>query len=232
VSRQPHQAPTVIGVGWDDDPWVAAWPSLPPLPGDPTADACVVGLGTSGLAAAAAFADRGLRVIGVDAGRVAADAAGRNGGLLLGGGALYLHQAVAIWGEQPAVELYRATLAELDRLIEIAPDAVRRCGSLRLADLPGPPQDDDEAADRAAELPDCGTMRPLCERMALPSKSTRASSGEACSCRMTGLRIPLIGPCDRRPGSLAGPRCTSTLPSSPFSPAGSPLRTAWSVLAW
>ena len=76
-------------------------------------------------------------MIGVDTGRVAAGAAGRNGGLLLGGGALYLHQAVAIWGEQPAVELYRATLAELDRLIEIAPDAVRRCGSLRLADLPG-----------------------------------------------------------------------------------------------
>lgn len=156
MSRQPHQAPTVIGVGWDDHPWVAAWPGLPPLPGDRTADACVVGLGASGLAAAAAFADRGLRVIGVDAGRVAAGAAGRNGGLLLGGGARYLHQAVAIWGEQPAVELYRATLAELDRLIEIAPDAVRRCGSLRLADLPGPPKDDDEAADRAAELADCG----------------------------------------------------------------------------
>jgi gamma-glutamylputrescine oxidase len=91
VSRQPHQAPTVIGVGWDDDPWVAAWPGLPPLPGDRTADACVVGLGASGLAAAA---DRGLRVIGVDTGRVAAGAAGRNGGLLLGGGALHLHQAL------------------------------------------------------------------------------------------------------------------------------------------
>ena len=39
VSRQPHQAPTVIGVGWDDDPWVvAAWPGLPPLPGDRTAE--------------------------------------------------------------------------------------------------------------------------------------------------------------------------------------------------
>ncbi len=145
----------MIGVGWDDDPRVAAWAGLPPLPGDRTADACVVGLGASGLAAVAAFADRGLSVIGLDAGRVAAGAAGRNGGLLLGGGALYLHRAIAVWGEQAAVELYRATLAELDRLTEIAPDAVRRCGSLRLADLPGPPQDDAEAADRAAELADC-----------------------------------------------------------------------------
>ena len=58
-------------------------------------------------------------------------------------------------------------------MIEIAPDAVHRCGSLRLADLPGPPQDDDEAADRAAELADRGDHATLCERMALPSKSTR-----------------------------------------------------------
>jgi gamma-glutamylputrescine oxidase len=134
---------------------VAGWQGLPPLPGGQTVDACVVGLGASGLAAVAALADRGLRVVGLDAGRVAAGAAGRNGGLLLGGAAVALHRAIARWGESAALELYRATLAELDWLTEVAPDVVRRRGSLRLAGLPGGPQDDAEAADQAAELADC-----------------------------------------------------------------------------
>ena len=79
-------------VGWDAD---LDWPGLPPLPGDRVADACVVGLGASGLAAIEEFAARGLSVVGVDAGRVAAGAAGRNGGFLLGGPAPYLHDAIA-----------------------------------------------------------------------------------------------------------------------------------------
>jgi gamma-glutamylputrescine oxidase len=136
-------------VGWDSDPAVAAWPGLPPLAGDATADACVVGLGGSGLAAVEAFADADLSVIGVDAGRVGAGAAGRNGGFLLGGGAPAFHEAVRRWGEDLAIELYRATLAELDRLADdLGPD-VRRAGSIRLAGLPG----GDE--DRSAESADC-----------------------------------------------------------------------------
>jgi hypothetical protein len=70
---------TEYRVGWDDDPDVAAWASLPSLPGDRTVDACVVRLGASGLAAVDELADRGLQVVGVDAGRVAAGAAGRKG---------------------------------------------------------------------------------------------------------------------------------------------------------
>lgn len=127
-------------VGWDEG---LDWPGLPPLPGSTSADACVVGLGGSGLAAVAELADRGLSVVGVDAGRVAAGAAGRNGGFLLGGGAPFLHDAIARWGTDPAVDLYRATLRELDRLADaLGPDIVRRVGSIRLA-------------DDAAELADC-----------------------------------------------------------------------------
>lgn len=141
---------TAASVGWDADPAVAAWPGLPPLDGEATADACVIGLGGSGLAAVEAFAEAGLTVIGVDAGRVGAGAAGRNGGFLLGGGALAFHEAVHSWGADLAVALYRATLAELDRLAEqLGPDALRRAGSIRLAGLPG----GDE--DRKAELADC-----------------------------------------------------------------------------
>jgi gamma-glutamylputrescine oxidase len=143
----------VSRVGWDDA--VADWPGLPPLHGDRSADACVVGLGASGLAAVEALADRGLSVVGVDAGRVAAGAAGRNGGFLLGGAELALHHAIERWGTA-AVDLYRATLGELQRLHDLlGPDVIRRVGSIRLAGLPGQPRDDAEAADCESELADC-----------------------------------------------------------------------------
>jgi gamma-glutamylputrescine oxidase len=148
VTRSPTPA-------WDDDPVVAAWPGLSPLAGDRAVDACVVGLGVSGLTAVEALVERGLIVVGVDAGRVAAGAAGRNGGFLLGGGAPFLHRAIEQWGADAAVGLYRATLAELDRCATQAPDVVRRVGSLRLVGLPGPPEDDADAADRSAEQADC-----------------------------------------------------------------------------
>jgi glycine/D-amino acid oxidase-like deaminating enzyme len=119
------------------------------------ADACVVGLGASGLAAVTAFAERGLSVVGVDAGRIAAGAAGRNGGFLAGGPEEALHRAVSDWGAD-AVWLYRETLAELAWLRhELGADIVRHVGSIRLAGLPGDPVDDAEAADRERELADC-----------------------------------------------------------------------------
>jgi len=91
----------------------------------------VIGLGGSGLAAVAGLLERGLSVVGVDAGRVAAGAAGRNGGFLLGGPALFLHDAIKRWGADAAVGLYRETLAELDRLETVlGPDVVRRVGSI------------------------------------------------------------------------------------------------------
>ena len=137
-----------LKVAWDDDPVVAAWTGRPVLDADVTADACVVGLGASGLTAVADLAQRGLSVVGIDAGRVGAGAAGRNGGFLLGGGAPFLHDAIARWGTEPAVALYRATLAELGReAAELGPDVVRRVGSIRLA---GSPHDSDPV-----ELGDC-----------------------------------------------------------------------------
>lgn len=141
-------------VGWDDDPLVAAWAGLPPLDGDVSADACVIGLGGSGLAAIEELLDRGLSVVAVDAGRVAAGAAGRNGGFLLGGPDAYLHSAIAAWGEQPALWLYRQTLRELEHLADVLPDVVRRIGSIRLAGLPGATESDAEEADRAREVAD------------------------------------------------------------------------------
>ncbi len=144
-----------MSVGWDDDSAVASWSGLPPLDGDRTADACVVGLGGSGLSAVAALAERGLSVIGVDAGRVAAGASGRNGGFLLGGSALFLHDTLARLGDDAADGLYRETVRELDRLEAVlGPDVIRRVGSIRLAGLPGEPTSAAEAEDRAREVTD------------------------------------------------------------------------------
>jgi glycine/D-amino acid oxidase-like deaminating enzyme len=151
-----------MAVGWDVDPRVAEWPGLPPLAGDVTADACVVGLGASGLTAVRALVDRGLSVVGVDAGRAGAGAAGRNGGFLLGGPAMFLHTAIAAWGADAAVGLYRETLVELDALTALLGERiVRRTGSIRLAGLPADPRrpaDDAEIADRAAEWADCAEL--------------------------------------------------------------------------
>ncbi|MEV6123285.1 FAD-binding oxidoreductase [Streptomyces sp. NPDC052077] len=145
-------------VGWDDDPVVTSWPGLGRLESDLTADACVVGLGGSGLAAVAELTDRGLSVVGIDAGRIAAGAAGRNGGFLLAGPSSFLHRSLALWGEA-AISLYRATLDELDHLGRLlGEDVIRRTGSLRLAGLPGRVRDDAEAADREAEIADCGKL--------------------------------------------------------------------------
>ncbi|HET6877054.1 MAG TPA: FAD-dependent oxidoreductase [Jatrophihabitans sp.] len=142
-------------VGWDADPGVSRWTGLPPLPGDCSADACVVGLGASGLAAVEALAGRGLSVVGVDAGRVAAGAAGRNGGFLLGGPAPFLHDAIGRWGDC-AVDLYRETLTEIDRLEATLPaGTLRRVGSIRLAGLPGEPADERERAEVEREAKDC-----------------------------------------------------------------------------
>jgi gamma-glutamylputrescine oxidase len=126
---------------WGDP---AAWTNPPPLAGDAHADVCVVGLGGSGLAAVGALLDAGARVVGIDAGPVAGGAAGRNGGFLLAGAERPHHQAVADYGRERAVALYRATLAEIDRLAdELGPDIVRRVGSCRL------PVDAQEAEDCA-----------------------------------------------------------------------------------
>lgn len=142
-------------VAWDDDPAVAGWPGLPSIDADVTADVCVVGLGGSGLAAIAELVERGRSVVGVDAGRVGAGAAGRNGGFLLAGPSAFLHRAVLTSG-QSSIDLYRDTLAELKRLSELlGPEVIQHNGSIRLAGLPGGPADDDEIADLDADLADC-----------------------------------------------------------------------------
>ena len=148
------------GVGWDLDPRVAATVTGPPLDSEIRADVCVIGLGGSGLAAVGELIGRGLDVVGLDAGPIAAGAAGRNGGFLLGGPATAVHRAGQGWGQDVALALYRQTLQEIDALADLlGPKVIRRVGSIRLAGLPGEPADEAELADRAAEQADCDEQR-------------------------------------------------------------------------
>ncbi|HEU4561691.1 MAG TPA: FAD-dependent oxidoreductase, partial [Longimicrobium sp.] len=127
---------------WDDGGWVG----LPRLAGDVTADVCVVGLGGSGLSAVGELRRLGASVVGVDAVVVAGGAAGRNGGFLLAGASKFYHDAVAAYGRERALGIYRLTMAEMDRIAAETPEAVRRVGSLRIA------VDDGEMEDCRAQL--------------------------------------------------------------------------------
>ncbi|HEX4684275.1 MAG TPA: FAD-dependent oxidoreductase [Gemmatimonadaceae bacterium] len=110
--------------------------TLPMLESDVETDVCVVGLGGSGLACINALAAARKRVVGIDAVAVAAGAAGRNGGFLLGGLAMFHHDAVQRLGEHAATAVYQETLKQIARMGEETPAAVRRTGSLRIATSP------------------------------------------------------------------------------------------------
>lgn len=119
---------------------------LPELRGVLTAEVCVVGLGGSGLACIRELVAAGLDVVGVDARGIAAGAAGRNGGFLLGGLAMFHHDAATRLGHRVATAIYAETLEQIDRMLEETPAAIRRTGSLRIADSP------EEVTDCRAQL--------------------------------------------------------------------------------
>jgi glycine/D-amino acid oxidase-like deaminating enzyme len=156
-----------------------------PLAEDVHADVCVVGLGGSGLAAVREARALGARVIGVDAGRIAGAAAGRNGGLLLGGLAPFHHDAADAWGAEPATTLYRHTLEELARLRADTPHDTWWHGSLRIA-------------EHAEERRDCERQLEVMTRDGLPVTWYEGAEG-------VGLRFPADGACQpvRRVLSLA-----------------------------
>lgn len=159
--------------------------SLPPLRGRQRAEFCVVGLGGSGLSAVEALAVAGADVIGLDAGGVAAAAAGGNGGFLLAGLAQFHHDAVARFGHERATTLYRLTRAELDRVYAADDGNCRRSGSLRVA------------AD-AAEREDCRRQIEQMQRDGFAASTYDGAEGQ-------GVLIPDDGVFDpaRRWGELA-----------------------------
>jgi gamma-glutamylputrescine oxidase len=158
----------------DDTVWEDGQPlSLPSLGDSVEVDACVVGLGGSGLAAIGSLLDRGLRVAGIDATQVGGGAAGRNGGFFLAGLADFHHVLAEQLGHERAAALYRLTLEEMDRMAAETPTAIRRTGSLRIATTP-------------AEAADCAAQRTAMEDDGLPVEPYEGPEG-------SGLRFPEDG---------------------------------------
>ena len=107
--------------------------SFPQAQPDGGVDVAVVGGGVTGCACAHVLAKTGRRVRVYEAREIAGGASGRNGGFALRGGASAYDAASEQLGRDRARELWRWTERHLDRLEELAGDAFRRTGSLRLA---------------------------------------------------------------------------------------------------
>jgi|SRR5262245_10254394 len=107
-------------------------------------DVAVIGGGVTGCSCALTLAEGGLRVRVYEARRVASGASGRNGGFALRGLAISYPVARERFGSEAAEALWRFTDRSLDRMESLAGDALRRVGSVRLAD-------DEELDDVRAE---------------------------------------------------------------------------------
>lgn len=151
---------------WDDGHWIG----LPTLDRNVKADACVIGLGGSGLSCIDELRTMGRTVVGIDAADVAAGAAGRNGGFLLSGTADFHHDAVSALGRERAVRITQLTRDEMQRIALQAPGTVRTTGSLRIAES-------DE------ELVDCARQRDAMRADGLPVDEYDGPMGR-------GLSIP------------------------------------------
>ena len=163
------------GPVWED----GTWSPRPALRGDLDADVCVVGLGGSGLSCIAEMLRLGQRVVGLDATSIGGGAAGSNGGFLLAGLPSFYHQAAAKFGRERVCAVYRRTLAELDRMTEETPQAIRRVGSLRIAD-------DD------AELADCAEQLALMRADGLPGEPYDGPEGRGILIPTDGAFNPLL----------------------------------------
>jgi glycine/D-amino acid oxidase-like deaminating enzyme len=121
-------------------------PAAPPVRADggPPPDVIVIGAGVTGCSCALTLAEGGLRVRVHETRRVASGASGRNGGFALRGGAMSYAKARVRFGPDGAKAFWLLTERYLDRMEELAGDALRRVGSLRLAD-------DEELDDLRAE---------------------------------------------------------------------------------
>jgi gamma-glutamylputrescine oxidase len=106
---------------------------LPRSRSEGRAEVVVIGGGVTGCSCALTLAERGVRVGLYEAREIAGGASGRNGGFALRGAAAPYDEARRDLGDERARQLRELTERSLDRMEELAGDAFRRVGSLRLA---------------------------------------------------------------------------------------------------
>ena len=96
-------------------------------------DVAVIGGGVTGSSCALTLAEHGVRVRLYEAREIAGGASGRNGGFALRGATLPYDEARRELGDASARLVMELTERALDRMEQLAGDAFRRVGSLRLA---------------------------------------------------------------------------------------------------
>ena len=106
---------------------------LPRSRSEERAEVVVIGGGVTGCSCALTLAERGVRVRLYEAREIAGGASGRNGGFALRGATAPYDEARRELGDERARRLMELTERALDRMEELAGDAFRRVGSLRLA---------------------------------------------------------------------------------------------------
>lgn len=125
---------------WLDTAPAFALGAASPLESAGRVDAAIVGGGFTGLSAALALAKRGASVVVLEAGRVAGEASGRNGGHCNNGSYDY-PAAVARFGQEKAGAMYRDFDAAVDTVERIVREEAIACdfartGKLKLAAKP------------------------------------------------------------------------------------------------
>lgn len=215
----PHMTHAVPRSWWLERCSVADVPlATPDAVEGASADVVVVGLGASGLEAVVELAARGVDVIGLDAVGIAGGAAGANGGFLLAGMADFHHDAVARHGRDTAVDWWRRTAAEMDRLADVEP-TFRRVGSLRIAattaeeadctaelramradGIPAEPYDGPEG--RGLLVPGDGAVDPVARCRRLAAAAVLAGARLLAPARVTAIRLPGGG---ADPGTATAP---------------------------
>jgi glycine/D-amino acid oxidase-like deaminating enzyme len=106
-----------------------------------SADVAIIGGGFTGLSAALALAKRGANVVLLEAGRIAGEASGRNGGQCNNGTAHDYGALSARFGKDIAKAYYRAHCDAVDTVERLARDEgidcdFTRCGRMKLAAKP------------------------------------------------------------------------------------------------
>jgi gamma-glutamylputrescine oxidase len=110
---------------------ISAYKHCPPLTRDIKCDVLVVGGGFSGVAAAAQFLRKGLKVVLIDRNMVGGSSSGRSAGFLTPDSELELHQLVRRYGTNAAAEIWEAPCRGIERIVAAIKNFDIECGLLK-----------------------------------------------------------------------------------------------------
>ena len=107
---------------------VGGYKHCPPLTQDIKCDVLIVGGGFSGVAAAAEFLRKGLKVVLIEKNIIGGSSSGRSAGMLTPDSELELHQLVRRYGAKAAGEIWEAPLRGIERIVDVIKKHDIQCG--------------------------------------------------------------------------------------------------------